>query len=637
MRETMKPADCHPSARSNSQTASLSTNILKHASRAMVLGGLAVAGCAPSSCSDSSSTDVAARVARAALASPAVDVPLHIRRQWAAEPSGHDWSIEVDFQRRPVRIVAVPSDVVFDIPAATRRVTTTLSVLPTRPAPECLVDISAKWRHQLIASSNEMLAKDGWHSLPVEIPDLRGGELQLEIRPRNCGDRAYAAIGRLHTQGRSVAKTNVILVILDTVRRDRFDCAARARELMPDLTAQMCDRGVFFTNAWSTAPWTTPSIASMLTGLLPQAHGANRRDGRRHSLHPTVTTLAEILSWGGFATGAVIANPFSGAGMWRGFENFIVRYPRRGPNVRNRRRARGVINDAIGWLDRQDPPFFLSLLLIDAHQPVDIAVERGDTPRVCAGIEPLPTHWQGLQTPAEKPSDQDIRRLQCRVALYEGALSYIDGQLSRLWIHLRQQGLHTNTAILIVSDHGEELWDHAREQIAAPARKDRWGVDHGHTHHAELMHVSLLVVPPVGTTERYQATSGALVSTRDIFATVLGFAGIAPPTASGSIDLRAVYRGLRSGREHVIGRTTLYGVDRRSVTTNELRALWASPASIQIFDRQTDPLEHEPLPDSASGYGRGEELIRRLLAARVALPEPAADETEALRTLGYVR
>ena len=57
------------------------------------------------------------------------------------------------------------------------------------------------------------------------------------------------------------ARPNVVVVSLDTVRAD-------AIEVMPVLQA-LAARGVAFVHALSTAPWTVPSHAALLTGRNP--------------------------------------------------------------------------------------------------------------------------------------------------------------------------------------------------------------------------------------------------------------------------------------------------------------------------------------------------------------------------------
>src|SRR5215475_15810422 len=72
----------------------------------------------------------------------------------------------------------------------------------------------------------------------------------------------------LHAQ----AKPNVILITLDTVRADRMGFLGSKRGLTPHLDA-LATQGVVFEHAYSQAPITPVSHATILTGTFPQYHG----------------------------------------------------------------------------------------------------------------------------------------------------------------------------------------------------------------------------------------------------------------------------------------------------------------------------------------------------------------------------
>jgi arylsulfatase A-like enzyme len=94
-------------------------------------------------------------------------------------------------------------------------------------------------------------------------------------------------------------RANIILVTVDALRADRL-----RPDLMPTLVA-LAARGVRFERMYAHTPATLPSHASILTGLLPPAHGV-RNDGFR--LDDTVATLAELLQDNGYRTGAFVGS-----------------------------------------------------------------------------------------------------------------------------------------------------------------------------------------------------------------------------------------------------------------------------------------------------------------------------------------
>ncbi|MBI1738397.1 MAG: sulfatase-like hydrolase/transferase, partial [Acidobacteria bacterium] len=66
-------------------------------------------------------------------------------------------------------------------------------------------------------------------------------------------------------------RPNIILITLDTVRADRMGFAGSKRGLTPQLDAVAAQSAVF-ERAYSQAPLTPVSHASLLTGTYPQFH-----------------------------------------------------------------------------------------------------------------------------------------------------------------------------------------------------------------------------------------------------------------------------------------------------------------------------------------------------------------------------
>ena len=121
--------------------------------------------------------------------------------------------------------------------------------------------------------------------------------------------------------GREIApRPNVLVISVDTLRRDHLGCYGYERDTSPNIDA-LAARGVMFSNALSTSSWTLPSHASMLTGRYPSSHGL-RDDGVE--LAPAVPTLAASFQRNGYHTLAVVSHVYvsSAFGLERGFDAF---------------------------------------------------------------------------------------------------------------------------------------------------------------------------------------------------------------------------------------------------------------------------------------------------------------------------
>ena len=94
-----------------------------------------------------------------------------------------------------------------------------------------------------------------------------------------------------------------MLIVVDTLRRDHLGCYGESRPLSPAIDA-LARESVRFDRAYTTAPWTQPAVASMLTGLYPSGHGLHRVA----RLPDTLETLPEILRERGYTTAGVVSH-----------------------------------------------------------------------------------------------------------------------------------------------------------------------------------------------------------------------------------------------------------------------------------------------------------------------------------------
>ena len=227
---------------------------------------------------------------------------------------------------------------------------------------------------------------------------------------------------------------NVILITLDTVRADRMGFLGSKNGLTPNLDA-LALQSVVFEHAYSQAPITPVSHATILTGTFPQYHGI-RNFGDR--LPPSVPFLPEILHAQGYHTGAfvgsIILDPKNGfaSGFDHGFDVYNAGFHRQKTGERReasmQRRGDVTLGHVLEWLGQQQgKPFFLWFHLWDAHDPYNPP-------------EPFRSRFPG--------------------APYNGSIAYVDATVGKLLDYLRKQGLYDNALIAVAADHGESLGDH---------------------------------------------------------------------------------------------------------------------------------------------------------------------------------
>lgn len=314
----------------------------------------------------------------------------------------------------------------------------------------------------------------------------------------------------------------VILITCDTLRADRLGAYGYDSPTSPEVDAFARDSTVFQA-AYSTSPWTGPSLSSLMTGRLPDEIGVP--GGNRFPLPAAAVTLAEIVRDAGIATGAVVSNwvlrrpgaAHGDAGVAQGFQHFDDdMHSREANRERNFERiSPDTSRGAIDWLEAQkrsgSDRFFLWVHFQDPHGPYtppdDIAREfpsvRTDEPPLTAGT----TQKGKAQLPSYQRIDDELDPSFYR-ARYDAEIRYFDHGFGALVAWLRASQWYDDSLIVLTADHGESLGEH-----------DYWFC-HGENVHVEEIHVPLVVHYPRAV-NRPPARVETLVSHLDLWPTIL--------------------------------------------------------------------------------------------------------------------
>ncbi len=316
---------------------------------------------------------------------------------------------------------------------------------------------------------------------------------------------------------------NVVFLVIDTLRADHLSSYGYNRPTSPHID-QLAQQSVVFDNAISSAPWTLPAHASLLTGRLPHEHLAVGDE----PLHTHFPNLAEAMRSRGYTTAAFSGNDYyftRRAGFGRGFVYFDDYYYSLADTISRtfwgrvfvhfsdhlglkefpvRQRAEQIKNQVFSWIDRYpDKPFFVFINFNDLHDPyLPPQPWRG---KFSAEREPGGVIRQGNAYPQLTPA-----QLQGEMDSYDGALAYTDDQVGSLLAGLRKRGRAQNTLFILVADHGECFGDHSL-------------LEHRNALYRELVHVPLMISWP-GKVPAGLRLDGA-VSTDSLPATVLDLLG----------------------------------------------------------------------------------------------------------------
>ncbi len=467
-------------------------------------------------------------------------------------------------------------------------------------------------------------------------------------------------------QGGDDQRPNVIIISIDTLRKDHLPCYGYEGCQTPNID-QFSEKCVVFENCIAPAPHTVPSMASMLTGFYPTAHGC--RFEPSIPINDEVTTLSEILQHSGYHTESYTANPLLSPerGFSRGFdyyEDFFftkdLRYllPKRVHEVAEDVLIFVGVEDRIGFLDTTEwlrskaaarlaklkkySPFFAWFHFLDPHFPFFppknyIPAEAEDRER----IESIKYELFDLEDDYSNNKDQ-VWEI---VKLYDGEIQYLDYALGDLFEIMEEEGILENTIIVFTADHGEEFWEH-----------DEFG--HGHCLYPEVIRIPLFIYLPPSMGCISGRISG-YVSLVDVAPIILECLGLPQTYGMQGSSLAPLIESLRNGSyendfegvsRSVFSEFIIYPKHRpekKGAYLDNYHLIYnLMSQEIELYDLSSDPTElvdistedeaaKEKLYSELMEWYEANQKIAEQLSPQKEI-EMSEEEKEMLRGLGYI-
>jgi len=428
------------------------------------------------------------------------------------------------------------------------------------------------------------------------------------------GDPTIWAPPRSGPSGRG---RNLILVSLDTLRADHLGAAGYPLDVTPNLD-RLASEGIMFTDVVSSANWTKPAHATMLTGTFPCVNGVDwGRAATAGPLPAGIVPIAERLRTAGWVTAAFTEDAYVSPDVFqRGFDVFVADIGDSGAfsNIEH------TVAAATQWIaENTERRFFVLIHTYQVHEPYEPPPEYATV--ADTGVPALP----GLLPPADDA--------MADAAAYLGEVAYTDAVMGRLLRRIDALGLRDDTVLVVTSDHGEAFGEHGLRY-------------HGQGLQREQMRVPLIVrAPGVGAPGR---RVDDLVSLADLAPTVLELLGFEPSPWMQGVSLVGAMRA--DGRSPVLnGRTLpLRGMGKLGGIRGATWKVRFGKRS-RIWDLSSDPGEshHRIVPESTvAALKRTEDIQckrgRKLLAQaaehrRLTRQSQASiEERMKLRALGYI-
>jgi len=393
----------------------------------------------------------------------------------------------------------------------------------------------------------------------------------------------------------AAGKPNIVLITLDSTRADRMGFLGSKLKITPNLDG-LARQSMVFEHAYSQAPLTVVSHATILTGTYPQTHRVSEFGAR---LAATLPFLPDLLRAGGYRTaafvGSIALDPKNGLapGLERGFSLYDAGYdagfqpPEHGPGRKSSvdRSAAQVVARAAAWLVRNPKrPFFLWVHLND--------------PQAASG------------------------------ASYNAAVASADAAAGELIAALRTQKLYDDAFMVVASDHGQGLGEHGEET-------------HGVFLYDETIHVPLLLKLPLNQNAGKRVTARA--SLVDLAPTVLEIAGVPVPAQMQGQSLLRISRTNSDQASYAVS-----DFPQRAFGWSSLES-WRAGKYLcikaprpELYDLSADPGATRNLAQTAKATletiaGQLDAFDRRFSKpGATAGPELTSTEMQKLASLGYV-
>lgn len=429
---------------------------------------------------------------------------------------------------------------------------------------------------------------------------------------------------------------NVLFILVDDLGWNDLGCMGSEYYETPNIDS-FAQTGVLFTDAYASCSFSSPSRASILSGLYTANHGITKWISgtggpawRLHDQHirpvqlvdysrfldPDFTLMPELLRDNGYTTFI--------AGKWhvgeeqeahkplsRGFDIYKERphsgyfSPENGYNLSMR-----YADDTVAFIEEHknsgtDKPFFAYLSFNAVHSSIQSTEEYWRYFRDKAiemGVDEV-----GYDMEGEMPN-----RLYQDNPVYAGLVKLMDDAVGHVLDALSEMGLDDNTLIIFTSDNGGTVTGDAFATSLRPLRAGK-----GHLYEGGIR-VPLIIRDP--RSSKYNGRDNATpVSGVDFYPTIMSYAGIDIPSdvKLDGADISSILTGQPIAERpifwHIPHYSNLGGAPGSAVRHGDWKLIyWHGDRSCELYNLKYDISESMML--NAQNPEKVEELRAELMA-----------------------
>lgn len=449
-------------------------------------------------------------------------------------------------------------------------------------------------------------------------------------------------------------RISICIFLIDTLRADRLGAYGYTRYRTSPAIDALANEGVLFEQAYAPAPWTLPSVVSLMTSTWPCEHGAI---SSKTKMPGELSPLAERLRRVGYTAIGMVSNEYAGAryGIDRGFDWFKYVPRNDGDKLAVALNHLKLRNPTFIYLHNTEPhnPYFYAPPHTDGFPDIDQATrdrmeEAYKKYRSLTRID-----FRNDRTLGETDNTTEQRAALAELTsmhdawsdLYDAAVRIADERVESVIHMMRSSRLWDHTIFILIADHGEEMNEHG-------------GWVHDQSVYEELLRVPLIIKFP--NDEWAGRRVAKPVSLLDIVPTLAEYldepsvaqdarghslmplikdeaeAGASSDdevfVASMRLNVMKYYRPWKESRGDI----------NIAMRLGRYKGIWnVEPKTLELYDLAADPGEQTNVADQHPDIAaRLRSEAQRLYsqcepaAAEQAAPENA-EELERLRSLGY--
>ncbi len=409
------------------------------------------------------------------------------------------------------------------------------------------------------------------------------------------------------------ARPNVIILTLDAMRADAMGCYGYPKPTTPGIDC-LARNSLQLAESIAAAPYTTSSVASLMTGRNAMYHGVY------HIGDPIpghLRTLAEHFTLSGYQTYGVTAmmSIDGDFGFSRGFIRYREVYTP-GNSIVDGEKSVTAVQELLSSIT-PEKPLFLYVHIREPHEPYNMPEPYGD-------IFGNGEKWKYLNKPETlsrlhstkiTPTSLQIKGLRL---LYNANLRYGDNCLTRVLHSLRASPFWDNAVVAVIADHGEAFGEHGY-------------LFHNKSVYQEMVRIPILFTGGAlpGSLQGKLAGASGTVELSRYLASLSGFESDFPRPAASPTEPRFISQGIGRG-----GPVALFTGQWKFISRARKFAVH------QLFRLDSDPGEREDLRDAFPEICRMfqneldfQEMLKPLKQRRAALSNQQKTQ---LKALGYL-